>query len=72
MEQRTYLAMIGITSILLGIGTCYGVCGVLGVPNTPMNSILPFLLLGIGIDDMFVIVQSFSNIKVRKEQDLKD
>jgi hypothetical protein len=27
-----------------------------------MHSILPFLLLGIGIDDMFVIMQSFTNI----------
>ncbi len=35
-----------------------------GFPYTPMHSILPFLLLGIGIDDMFVIVQSFTIIQV--------
>ena len=29
----------------------------LGFPYTPMHSMLPFLCLGIGIDDMFVIVQ---------------
>ena len=57
--------MIGICSIGLGIATCYGLAGLFGVKNTSMNSILPFLLLGIGIDDMFVIVQSFTNIKVR-------
>ena len=56
--------MIGVASVGLGIGTTYGLCGFFGIPNTPMNSILPFLLLGIGIDDMFVIVQSFTNIKV--------
>ena len=57
--------MIGIGSIGLGIVTSYGLAGLFGIPNGPMNSILPFLLLGIGIDDMFVIVQSFMNIKVR-------
>ena len=56
--------MIGICSIGLGIITCYGLAGIFGIPNTSMNSVLPFLLLGIGIDDMFVIVQTFTNIKV--------
>ena len=61
--------MIGIGSIGLGIVTTYGLAGLFGVKNTSMNSILPFLLLGIGIDDMFVIVQSFTNIKVRFDQE---
>ena len=65
VEERGWLAMIGIGSIGLGIVTSYGLAGLFGIPNGPMNSILPFLLLGIGIDDMFVIVQSFMNIKVR-------
>ena len=30
---------------------------IFGVKYGPVNSILPFLLLGIGIDDAFVIVQ---------------
>ena len=68
VEQRAFLAMIGICSIGLGIATCYGLAGLFGVKNTSMNSILPFLLLGIGIDDMFVIVQSFTNIKVRSSR----
>ena len=28
----------------------------------PLHNILPFLLLGIGIDDMFVIVQSLDSL----------
>ena len=71
VEQRAYLAMIGITSIGIGIGTSYGISSLIGFPYTQMHSILPFLLLGIGIDDMFVIVQSFSNLNEReKTQDL--
>ena len=33
------------------------ISSLLGFPYTPMHSMLPFLCLGIGIDDMFVIVQ---------------
>ena len=71
VEQRAYLAIIGLTSIGIGIGTCYGFSSLLGFPSTPVHSILPFLLLGIGIDNMFVIVQSFSNLKeFEKNMDL--
>ena len=71
VEQRVYLAMIGIASIGIGIGASYGFSSLIGFPYTEMHSILPFLFLGIGLDDMFVIVQSFSNLnESEKTQDL--
>jgi Niemann-Pick C1 protein len=63
VESRPFLSIIGIICVGMGIISTYGVCGVMGIPYTNMNSILPFLLLGIGIDDMFVIVQSFDNLR---------
>ena len=66
MENRGYLALIGLASIGIGIGGSYGLSSLVGFPYTPMHSILPFLLLGIGIDDMFVIVQSFSNLNAEE------
>ena len=71
VEQRAYLAIIGIASIGIGIGSSYGFSSLIGFPYTEMHLILPFLLLGIGIDDMFVIIQSFSNLNEHeKMQDL--
>ena len=29
---------------------------------TQLHNVLPFLMLGIGIDDMFVLVQSYENL----------
>ena len=57
VEQRGYLSLLGILSIILGTATSYGICQFLGLVAGPLHGILPFLLLGIGIDDMFVIVQ---------------
>lgn len=66
VEQRAYLSMLGVSAIGLGIATSYGVCQLIGVWYGPMNSILPFMLLGIGIDDMFVIVQGLNNVQREK------
>ena len=63
VEQRAYLSMLGVSAIGLGIATSYGLCQLIGVWYGPMNSILPFMLLGIGIDDMFVIVQGLNNVQ---------
>lgn len=46
----------------MAIFVSYGICSAFGVPYGPVHSILPFLLLGIGIDDMFVIVQCWNNL----------
>ncbi|TRY77454.1 hypothetical protein TCAL_08010 [Tigriopus californicus] len=63
VEQRALLSLTGIMAVGMGIGSAYGFCSYVGLDYTGLHSILPFLLLGIGIDDMFVIVQSFDNLK---------
>ena len=40
----------------------YGICSAFRTIYGPVHNILPFLLLGIGIDDMFVIVQCWNNL----------
>jgi predicted RND superfamily exporter protein len=38
-----------------------GFCSILGISYGPVHTALPFLLLGIGVDDMFVIVACWKN-----------
>ena len=64
VEQRALLALAGVGSVILGIATSYGLCALFGFFSSSMNQIVPFLLLGIGIDDMFVIVQNFEMLDV--------
>jgi len=62
LELRMFLTISGLASIGMGIAISVGLSSLLGFPYTPMHAVLPFICLGIGIDDMFVIVQCWSNI----------
>ena len=53
---------MGLCCCYLGLLTSYGICSGLDLVFSPMHAIIPFLFVGIGIDDMFVIVQCHSNI----------
>jgi Niemann-Pick C1 protein len=68
VDQRVYLSIAGIFSVVMGIGVSYGACAYMGLFFGPMHSVLPFLLLGIGIDDMFVIVQCYSTLTKSEKQ----
>ena len=53
-----YLASAGLVSIVFGLVTSYGLCSYFGFVVSPLHNFIPFLLLGLGVDDMFVIVQA--------------
>ena len=62
VETRFYLAAAGILSVFLGVAFSAAIAAALGITWYPSNGILPFISLGIGIDDMFVILRYFNNI----------
>ena len=62
VHVRLYLTISGLLSIAMGMIISMGLSSILGFPYTPMHAVLPFICLGIGIDDMFVIVQSYYNV----------
>ena len=67
VEARPFLSLCGLLSVVMSVGVSYGLCVIFGLMNTVVNTILPFLLLALGIDDMFVIMQAFNNLS---EQEL--
>ena len=52
---------MGILSCCLSILVSVGLCSLAGLDYGPMHSLIPCLLVGLGVDDMFVIVQSYNN-----------
>eukprot|EP00095_Tigriopus_kingsejongensis_P000433 maker-scaffold171_size289870-snap-gene-1.39 protein:Tk00433 transcript:maker-scaffold171_size289870-snap-gene-1.39-mRNA-1 annotation:"hypothetical protein DAPPUDRAFT_306990" len=71
VETRAFLSLVGLASIGLTILVTYGLCSAFGLFYGPMHNVIPFLMLGIGIDDMFVIMQCFDNLRPH-EVDFKD
>ena len=72
IEQRAFLSIAGMLVIGLALGSCYGLGFYLSVSFNDMCPVIPFLLLGIGVDDMFVIVQSLDNLEERPGDDIEE
>ena len=66
LELRSNLTVAGIMGVIMGIVLSFGFCSAVGLFIGPMHSVLPFLLLGIGIDDMFVIVQCWDTLEAKR------
>ena len=69
VEHRTYLSTVGILGVIMGIIVSYGICSAAGHFYGPMHSVMPFLMLGIGIDDMFVIIQCWDTLSEEEKKE---
>jgi len=58
-QGRRLLGMMDFYLVLLGCIAGYGIATLIGIPFTVLQQILPFILVGIGIDDAFVITSAF-------------
>ena len=52
---RMTLAFVGIMCIFLSYLAGFGICFINDMEVTNIHNLIPFLLLGIGVDDMFVL-----------------
>lgn len=55
VELKLILGNVGMSCVGLALIVAYGVCSFMGIPFGPVHNSLPFLLLGLGIDDMFIM-----------------
>ncbi|KAK6641750.1 hypothetical protein RUM44_013465 [Polyplax serrata] len=73
VEFRFGLGCIGLACIGLSFVLAISLCSLLGIFYGPVHTSLPFLLLGIGVDDMFVIISCWKHLtgeerKLRHEE----
>ncbi|CAM9850692.1 unnamed protein product, partial [Ectocarpus sp. 12 AP-2014] len=67
VKQRSWLAIGGIMFVIAAGVAAYGVNSGFGIPFTTLSQMLPFILVGIGVDDMisacrqFVIVAAYDH-----------
>jgi len=63
VQQRFWLSVVGILSVAMGMILGYGLCSMFGLFYSAAHTVIPFLLLGIGIDNIFVITQTFKTLE---------
>eukprot|EP00732_Lithocolla_globosa_P001743 Lithocolla_globosa_v1_NODE_944_length_3053_cov_15.868913.p1 type:complete len:955 gc:universal NODE_944_length_3053_cov_15.868913:172-3036(+) len=64
LRSRSLLAWWGILSIGFGVVFSLGVCSMIGIPFNYVNSVFPFILLAIGVDNCFILFVAFSGTNV--------
>jgi predicted RND superfamily exporter protein len=50
--------MVGMITVALATTAGYGVAFAAGLKLSDFHQLLPFMIIGIGVDDMFVIVNT--------------
>lgn len=59
-DSRWTMSLAALILVVLSTGASFGVSSGVGLFFGPVHSLLPFILLGIGVDDAFVIVNAFN------------
>jgi hypothetical protein len=62
-EIRMSLGSLGLLSVGMGFISGCGICSALGISYGPVHTSLPFLLMGLGVDDMFVMMACYRKIQ---------
>ena len=62
VSSRFLLGTGGIGLVMFGMLAGYGLSAGLGFAFTQLQQVLPFILIGIGVDDMVIIVSAFDRV----------
>lgn len=65
---RSLTVAVGIFCVLISVISGYALAFATGVLLSRFHNIIPFLIVGVGVDDMFVIVQSIDQVDERVKQ----
>ena len=65
VHSRMLLGVGAVVCILLSILTGYGLLFIFGVSFTPVTTMMPFLMFGIGLDDSFILYGSYNRTDPR-------
>ncbi|CAF1250096.1 unnamed protein product [Adineta ricciae] len=62
-QSPMYLSGSGVLATMLGLVSGFGICLLVGIPMCPLVFVTPFLVIGVGTDDMFLIYSAYRRTK---------
>ncbi|XP_057666401.1 protein patched homolog 1-like isoform X1 [Diorhabda carinulata] len=68
VEMRIVLGSIGLLSVGMSFIVGSGLCSLVGVAYGPVHTSLPFLLMGLGVDDIFVIMACWEELSMEEKK----
>jgi len=73
VDARFTLGFAGVFVVLLSVISSLGFFSFLGVPSTLIIvEVIPFLILAVGVDNIFILVQAFQRDERKSGESLKD
>jgi len=63
VESNGAMAMASVFAVVLSIMSTFGLCGYIGVKTNPVTTTMYLVLLGIGVDDAYVIMGEYQHAK---------
>lgn len=68
LEVKLTLGSVGLLCVGIAYVTAVSWCSIIGIPFGPVHSSLPFLLMGLGVDDMFVMNACWINLSTTESK----
>ncbi|XP_071952708.1 patched domain-containing protein 3-like [Antedon mediterranea] len=65
VQNKPWLALMGVVSSGFGVVSAYGLLMYCGVPFIDIAATTPILILSIGVDDMFIMIASWRKTNIR-------
>eukprot|EP00033_Pygsuia_biforma_P000483 GCRY01000571.1.p1 GENE.GCRY01000571.1~~GCRY01000571.1.p1 ORF type:complete len:888 (+),score=232.61 GCRY01000571.1:157-2820(+) len=66
IQARVLLAVVGFFTILMSILMSFGFSSALGLYFSSLSSFLPLLILGVGVDNCFILIAAFEGTDPKK------
>lgn len=66
LSHSVVMSVLGVAGPLMAIGTAFGLLFLVGVPFNSITFVMPFLIIGVGSDDVFIIIHAMRKTDKKK------
>ncbi|ETN70385.1 patched family protein, partial [Necator americanus] len=66
LAHSIFMAFLGVAGPLMAVGTTFCILFLLGFPFNSITLVMPFLIIGVGSDDVFIIIHAMRKTDKRK------